>query len=66
MKIKWTNTYSRETGFVKHIDYKNKHFINTFNESESKKFVSAESAQKAINKLIEYGEAALNVFEIVD
>lgn len=65
MKIKWTNTYSRETGFVKYIDYKNKHFVNTFNEGEAKKFVSAESAQKAINKLVEYGEAELNVFEIV-
>ena len=30
MKIKWTNTYSRETGFVKYIDYKNKHFVRVF------------------------------------
>lgn len=36
MKIKWTNTYSRDTGFIKYIDYKNKHFVNTFNEGESK------------------------------
>ena len=34
MKIKWTNTYSRDTGFIKYIDYKNKHFVNTFNEEK--------------------------------
>lgn len=65
MKIKWTNTYSHESGFVKYIDYKNKHFVNTFNENEAKKFVSVESAQKAIDKMTEYGEAELNVFEIL-
>ena len=65
MKIKWTNTYSHESGFVKSVDYRNKHFVNTFNEGEAKKFVSVESAQKTINKLIEYGEGELNVFEIL-
>ncbi len=65
MKIKWTNTYSHESGFIKYIDYKNKHFVNTSNENEAKKFVSVESAQKAIDKLTEYGEAKLNVFEIL-
>ena len=65
MKIKWINKYSNEIGFVKSIDYKKKHFNNTFNENEAKKFVSVESAEKAIAKLIEYGEGENNNFEIV-
>ena len=65
MIIRWTNTYSREIGFVKSIDYKNRHFNNTFNENEAKKFVSIASAEKAINKLHEYGEDELNIFEII-
>lgn len=64
MKIRWTNKYSNESGFVRAVDYRNRHFTSTFNESESKKYVSAESAQKTIDKLIEYGEGENNVFEI--
>lgn len=65
MKIKWTNTYSHESGYVKYIVYQKRYFVNTFDVNEAKQFVSVESAKKAINTLIEYGEGDLNVFEIV-
>ena len=38
MKIKWTNKWSGDTGFVKSINSKKKEFENTFNESEAKVF----------------------------
>lgn len=66
MVIKWINRFSNESGYIKYIDYKNKHFVNTFNGTDAKKFVSTESAEKAINKLIEYGEAENNIFEIIN
>lgn len=66
MVIKWTNKHSQESGFVKSIDYKNKHFNNTFDLSEAKKFAKYESIEKAIAKLTEYGEAINNNFEVID
>lgn len=65
MKIRWINKYSNETGYVKSIDYKNKHFNNTFNENEAKNFSSETNVNKAIAKLNEYGEGDNNYFEIV-
>ena len=38
MKIKWTNKWSGDTGYVKSINSKKKEFENTFNESEAKVF----------------------------
>lgn len=38
MKIKWTNKWSGDTGFVKSINSKKKEFENTFDESEAKVF----------------------------
>ena len=66
MVIKWINRFSREIGYVKTIDYKNKHFNNTFNYEDAKKFNTTESANKAIEKLNEYGEGINNEFEIVE
>lgn len=65
MILKWTNKYSGEVGYVKSIDYPRKHFVNTYNVIEAKQFVSVQSAQKAIEKLAEYGEADNNAFEIL-
>lgn len=65
MKIRWTNQFSHEQGYVKSVDYKMKHFNSTENEKEAKQFTSIENAQKTIDKLIEYGEGELNVFEIL-
>ena len=36
--IKWTNKYSNETGYVASISTKNECFINTFEESEAKRY----------------------------
>ena len=66
MVIKWLNRYSRESGFVKNIDYKNRHFNHTPNYSEAKKFKTEDSANKAIVKLNEYGEGVNNYFEIIE
>lgn len=66
MKIKWVNKYSQESGFVKNVDYKRHHFINTFNEDEAKKYASTDSANKTIAKLIDYGEGENNDFFVLD
>jgi hypothetical protein len=66
MVIKWINRFSRETGYIKTVDYKNKHFNNTFNYTEAKKFNTIESANKCISKLEEYGEGINNEFEVVE
>lgn len=65
VKIKWTNKYSNETGFVMSIDNKNKHFVNTFNEDEAKVFANSGAANTAINRLIQFGEGENNVFETI-
>lgn len=66
MKIAWTNRYSKESGFVKSIDYKNKHFNNTYFVEEAKNFPTRDSVNKAIDKLIEYGEGNDNDFNVID
>lgn len=66
MIIKWTNRYSGETGYIKDIDYKNRHFNNTFEYEEAKKYNSKDIIKKTIDKLIEYGEGINNNFEIVN
>ena len=66
VKIKWTNKYSNETGFVKDINNKEKHFVNTFDEAEAKVFKNVKAANTAINKLIEFGEGNNNNFEVIE
>lgn len=66
MLIKWTNRYSQESGFVKSVDYKGKHFNNTWFEEDAQKFKTEDSANKIINRLISFGEGDYNDFEIVD
>lgn len=66
MVIQWTNRFSRETGYVRSIDYRNKHFNNTYNYNEAKKFNTVESANKAIAKMNEYGEGINNEFNIIE
>lgn len=38
MKIKWTNKWSGETGYVKAIHNKEQYFENTFDADEAKNF----------------------------
>ena len=63
--IKWTNKFSNESGFVKEVKTKEQHFVNTFNQTEAKIYKTNASARKIINKLIEFGEADNNNFELV-
>ncbi len=64
-KIKWTNKFSQETGFVQSISAKEKHFNNTFVEGEAKEYKTATAAKAAIAKLVSYGEADMNEFAVV-
>lgn len=65
MIIKWTTRYSGEVGYVKSIDYRNKHFNNTFDIAEAKDFGKESTVKKAIDKLVEYGENENNTFEVI-
>jgi hypothetical protein len=65
MAIKWINKFSGEQGYVKSINTKEKHFINTWEQSEAKVYKTEASAQKAISRLIEFGEGDNNTFELV-
>lgn len=47
MKIKWTNKYSGEEGFVKSINRKERRFENTF-DSDKAKLYSEKTVQKTI------------------
>lgn len=64
--IKWVNVYSGETGYVKMIRHAKKHFINTSNETEARKYRSDAEARKAIDTLIEMGEGRTNIFSVVE
>ena len=38
VKIKWTNKFSNETGYVASVSAKNKCFVNTFDKNEAKEY----------------------------
>lgn len=65
MIIKWTNKFSGETGFVKSINKREKHFDNTFNKAEARRYASVGSATQIVNMLMSFGEGENNNFEIV-
>ena len=62
--IKWTNKYSNETGYVASISTKNECFINTFEQSEAKRY-SEKSVKGMMTKLESYHETDDNDFEVV-
>ena len=62
MKIKWTNKWSGEVGFVKLINVKGRYFENTFDESEAKVF-SKNTVKKALTQLNEFCDS--NTYETV-
>lgn len=62
MKIKWTNKWSGDTGYVKSINSKKKEFENTFNESEAKVF-SKNVITRTIKQLDSYCD--WNTYEAV-
>lgn len=64
VKIKWTNKYSNETGYVAALSTKEKCFINTFDESEAKAY--SEKAVKGImTRLDAFHETDNNIFEVI-
>ena len=63
--IKWTNKFSGESGFVKGISTKEQHFINTYDQSEAKRY-NENTAKGQITNLVKFGEAENNNFEIVE
>ncbi len=63
--IKWVNKWSGETGFVKSIQRKKGHFVNTFDQAEAKKYKDEDSINQALDVLITIGEGENNFFEVV-
>ncbi len=55
MKIKWTNKYSGEVGFVKSLNEDKTDFINTTEETEAEEF-SADVTREIISSLKTYQE----------
>ena len=62
--IKWTNKFSGETGYVQSISAKEKHFNNTYDINETKRY-KENIAKGMITNLTSYGEAENNNFEII-
>ncbi len=62
--IKWTNKFSNETGYVASLSTKNKCFINTFEESEAKRY-SEKSVASLMTKLESFHETDDNDFEVI-
>ena len=62
--IKWTNKFSNETGYVASLSTKNKCFINTFEESEAKRY-SEKSVTSLMTKLESFHETDDNDFEVI-
>ncbi len=63
--IKWRNKFSGDTGFVKSINKKEGHFVNTFEQDEAKSYSNDKTCATAIKSLHDMGEAENNEFEIV-
>lgn len=64
VKLKWTNKYSGETGYVAHVSTKNRCFENTFDPAEAKEY-SEKAVKGILTKLESYHETDDNIFEIV-
>ena len=62
-KIKWTNKFSGETGYVGSISQVTGYFINATTAEEARSFRSDKEVATAIQTLIELGEAENNLFE---
>ena len=62
--IKWTNKYSNESGYVASISTKNECFINTFEQSEAKRY-SEKSVKGMLTKLESFHETDDNDFEVI-
>lgn len=63
--IMWRNKFSGETGYVKSIKPKAGHFVNTYEQSEAKKYKDAKSIDRALDVLVAIGEGNNNYFEVI-
>lgn len=63
VKIKWTNKFSGETGYVASVSAKNRCFFNTFDKKEAKGY-SEKAVKGILTKLDSYNETENNTFEI--
>ena len=62
--IKWTNKFSKETGFVASLSTKNECFVNTFEQDKAKRY-SEKSVPGIMKKLEAYHETENNDFETI-
>ena len=62
--IKWTNKFSKETGFVASLSTKNECFVNTFEQDKAKRY-SEKSVPGIMKKLEAYNETENNDFETI-
>lgn len=63
--IMWRNKFSGETGYVKSIKPKAGHFVNTYEQSEAKKYKDENSVNRALDVLVAIGEGNNNYFEVI-
>lgn len=65
--VKWTNTYSGETGYVESTSTKNRCFYNTPEIDHAKAYANEKSAAQAVKTLQSYGqgEEMCNEFELI-
>lgn len=63
-KLKWTNKFSGETGYVGSIAKSKGYFVNAATAEEARSFRSDKEVATAIQTLTELGEAENNVFEV--
>ena len=60
--IRWTNRFSKETGFVKALA--EDHFINTWEKADAAKYRTKKDAEKVLVTLNEFGENVNNEFVV--
>lgn len=63
--LKWTNRFSKETGYVKSICVSERHFVNTDQIEKARNFQYDATCKKALAQLEEFGEAVNNTFEVL-
>lgn len=66
LNLKWRNKFSGEEGFVQKVVKSQGYFINTFDQSEAKKYRSQKVVDNDIALLTELGEAQNNDFFAVE
>ncbi len=63
--IKWKNKYSGEEGYVKAFKRSDGHFINTYDWTKAKRYMTKRNIDACVNDLVQAGEADLNDLEVI-